>query len=223
MSQLISQLMTRRKVTKSRPVMALLLALSLPAGGVGCSQQMATDGKLTTYMPTPLFPDHRAGRDLIPGTIARGALHDNEAYFAGTSHGRPIREIPIRVTAGLLRRGQQRFNIYCAPCHNETGDGDGIIVRRGFLRPPSYHTDRLRSAPAGHFYEVIIHGSGAMYGYGDRVTDPRDRWAIVAYIRALQLSRNTPISQLPEAERARLLRAPLGASRLGASPLGASR
>jgi mono/diheme cytochrome c family protein len=102
---------------------------------------------------------------------------------------------PLPITPQLLERGQQRFNVYCAPCHSRVGDGDGMIARRGFPHPPSYHTDALRKAPDSHFYDVITHGYGAMYPYADRIS-PHDRWAIVAYVRALQLSQHAPASVL---------------------------
>jgi mono/diheme cytochrome c family protein len=109
---------------------------------------------------------------------------------------------PPPVTEALLRRGQQRFDIYCAPCHGRTGDGGGIVVARGFPAPPSYFTERLRDAAIGHFYDVITHGHGAMFSYADRVS-PADRWAIVAYIRALQASMTAHVAELsPEARRA---------------------
>jgi mono/diheme cytochrome c family protein len=110
---------------------------------------------------------------------------------------------PPPVTPALLARGQQRFNIYCAPCHDRVGDGNGMIVQRGFPRPPSYHIDRLRQAPSQHFYDVITNGYGAMYSYAARVA-PADRWAIVAYIRALQASQDATLAQLPEDERSAL-------------------
>ncbi|MBV9523769.1 MAG: cytochrome c [Alphaproteobacteria bacterium] len=110
---------------------------------------------------------------------------------------------PPPVTASLLHRGQARFDIYCAPCHGRTGDGDGMIVQRGFPRPPSYHIDRLREAPVQHFYDVITHGYGAMFPYAARVA-PQDRWAIAAYIRALQESQHQPVASLSDAERGRI-------------------
>ncbi|HEX7368702.1 MAG TPA: cytochrome c, partial [Rhodanobacteraceae bacterium] len=106
---------------------------------------------------------------------------------------------PLPITPALLARGQQRFNIYCAPCHSRVGDGDGMIAERGFPHPPSYHTPALRNAPDSHFYKVITDGYGVMYSYADRVS-PRDRWAIVAYIRALQLSQHAPRGDLSTAD-----------------------
>ncbi len=116
---------------------------------------------------------------------------------------RQRKSFPFPITREVLERGRDRFNIYCTPCHGMSGDGDGMIVQRGFRRPPSYHIERLRTAPVGHFFDVITNGLGAMYPYGYRVP-PRDRWAIIAYIRALQLSRQVPIDELTDTEREKL-------------------
>jgi mono/diheme cytochrome c family protein len=112
-------------------------------------------------------------------------------------------KLPVPITQTLLARGRERYNIYCSPCHDFTGNGNGMIVQRGFLAPPSYHSDRLRNAPDGHFFNVITNGYGAMYSYGDRVAVP-DRWAIIAYIRALQLSQNASSSMLQANELKKL-------------------
>jgi mono/diheme cytochrome c family protein len=136
--------------------------------------------------PGPALPLDAQGRDLVQG-------EDDERRYAN----------PLPVTMALLRRGQERFDIYCAPCHGRAGNGDGMIVRRGFPAPPSYHTGHLRSAPDSHFYQVISGGYGVMYPYADRI-DPHDRWAIVAYIRALQLSQHAPRDRLTAQDVARL-------------------
>lgn len=131
-------------------------------------------------------------RPLVPGTIARGHLRLDEGFFTGQENGKWMDSIPVKVDRALLARGQERFNIYCTPCHGRLGDGNGMIAHRGFsLRRPvaSYHTDRLRKMPVGYFYDVITNGYGAMYSYASRV-EPQDRWAIVSYIRALQLSQH---------------------------------
>lgn len=129
------------------------------------------------------FPQNQSALPLVAGTVARGQ-----------PLGPPPEAIPI--TRELLERGRERFDIFCSPCHGRAGDGEGMIVQRGFPRPPSYHIDRLREAPDSHFYSVITHGYGAMYSYASRVP-PKDRWAIVAYIRALQLSRHVRLANLP--------------------------
>lgn len=126
--------------------------------------------------------------------------------------GAEMDKFPFPVTKEVLLRGQERYDIYCAPCHGRTGYGDGMIVRRGFSAPPSYHQDRLRKAPVGHFFDVITNGFGAMYQYGDRIT-PEDRWAIIAYIRALQLSQDASMKDVPAAERKLLEGAPVAEQR----------
>jgi hypothetical protein len=138
--------------------------------------------------------------------VARGEVVSGpgEVVLTGMLNGKEVDAFPFPVTRAVLDRGRERYNIFCTPCHGWTGDGDGMIVQRGFRPPPSYHTDRLRQAPVGHFFSVITNGFGAMYPYGYRIL-PQDRWAIIAYIRALQLSRQAKISDVPEAERSKLL------------------
>jgi mono/diheme cytochrome c family protein len=113
----------------------------------------------------------------------------------------------MQITSQALDRGRERYDIYCSPCHGATGDGNGIVIRRGFPTPPSYHIPRLRNAPAGHFFDVMTRGYGVMYSYASRVT-PEDRWAIAAYIRALQLSQDGTLSDVPANEMARLKNSP---------------
>jgi hypothetical protein len=140
------------------------------------------------------------------GTANAGAANANmgpTGDYRIRSGGATMTRFPFPVTKAVILRGQERYNIYCSPCHGMTGEGDGMIVRRGFSKPPSYHTDRLRKAPVGHYFDVITNGFGAMYPYGSRI-EPEDRWAIVAYIRALQLARNAKISDVPANERANI-------------------
>ncbi len=180
----------------------LLLTLLL----AGCERQMRDMYEQPRYDPgeaSPLWPDGKAGRPPPPGTVAYAA-----GDLAATSSGRRGEQRPLAdeaaerapalppLTPGLLQRGQQRYDIYCLPCHGAVGDGDGPVVRRGFPRPPSYHQARLRTAPDRHFFDVITHGYGVMVPYADRVT-PEDRWAIVAYVRALQLSQHAAFDTLP--------------------------
>jgi mono/diheme cytochrome c family protein len=142
------------------------------------------------------FVDGQASRPLLPGTVARGHARLDDAFYTGAVGGKWVNELPVPLTRELLERGQERFNAFCSPCHGMVGDGKGMIAQRGLsLRRPvgNYHTDRLRRLPNGHFYDVITNGYGAMYSYASRV-QPADRWAIVAYIRALQLSQNAPVS-----------------------------
>jgi mono/diheme cytochrome c family protein len=133
------------------------------------------------------------------GVGNKGPVGDYRVRGAGAE----VDKFPFPITKEVLLRGQERFDIYCAPCHGRTGYGDGMVVRRGFSIPPSYHQARLRQAPVGHFFDVITNGFGAMYEYGDRIT-PEDRWAIIAYVRALQLSQLGTLQDLPEAQRAAL-------------------
>jgi hypothetical protein len=170
----------------------------------GCRQDMHDQPKYIPLRPSGFFADGRSERPLIEGTVARGHLDDDSAYFAGKgAHGKPVNDFPFPVTKEVIERGQNRFNIYCAPCHDRLGNGDGMIVRRGYRKPPSYHIDRLRTAPNGYIYDVISNGFGAMPDYAAQVA-PRDRWAIVAYIRALQLSQNASVNDVPADARGQL-------------------
>ena len=177
-----------------------LLCLSLVAG---CRQDMHNQPKFIPLRESEFFPDGRSERPLVPGTVPRGELRDNSEFYTGMIGDKLVDTLPMPLTKRLLQRGQQRFNIYCAPCHSLVGDGDGMIVRRGYLRPPSFHDDRLRNAPLGHFYRVMTYGSGAMPDYAQQVS-PADRWAIVAYIRALQLSQAAGVNDVPADQRPRL-------------------
>jgi mono/diheme cytochrome c family protein len=149
------------------------------------------------------FKDGSSARPLVEGTVARGTLKDDVAFFTGKSGAVVLDALPFPLTAEVLDRGEQRFNIYCTPCHGMAGTGDGMIVRRGYRQPPSYHTDRLRAAPIGHFYDVMTNGFGAMPDYRAQIA-PRDRWAIAAYVRALQLSQHAPAAEFPQEERDKL-------------------
>jgi hypothetical protein len=153
---------------------------------------------------SPFFPDGRAARPLVPGTVPRGHLQDDPLLETGWIDGKPAEVFPFPVTAKVLERGRERYGIFCTPCHDRAGYGRGMIVQRGFRAPSSFHIDRLREIPAGHFVDVITRGFGAMPSYKNRIP-PSDRWAITAYVRALQLSQQAPLSDVPEAERRRLL------------------
>ena len=144
-----------------------------------------------------------ASRPLVPHTVARGHLNADEAFYTGKIGTNLVTTFPFPMTRALLERGRERFDIYCSPCHGRTGEGNGMIVQRGFPPPPSYHIDRLRQAPAGHFVDVITHGYGIMYSYAARV-EPADRWAIAGYIRALQKSRDATLPEVPPEERVKL-------------------
>ena len=179
---------------------ALLGALWLS----GCRNDMHVQPRYNPLDSSDFFDDGRAARPEVPGTVARGQLRTDRYFYAGKVNGVPVSAFPFPVTRQVLERGRERYNIYCTPCHGYTGEGRGMIVQRGFPQPPSYHTDRLRQAPVGHLYDVITNGYGAMYSYAARIS-PEDRWAIVAYIRALQLSQHATVDDVPEAERTKLL------------------
>lgn len=170
----------------------------------GCSQQMSEQPRYEPLQASPFFEDGRASRPLVPGTVARGHLRADEHFSTGRSAGALADTLPFPVTREVLARGQERFDIFCAPCHGRLGNGQGMVVRRGYSPPPSFHIDRLREAPVGHFFEVITKGFGAMPDYAVQVP-AGDRWAIAAYMRALQLSEHATLADVPPGERHRLL------------------
>jgi mono/diheme cytochrome c family protein len=174
------------------------------ASGVACRQDMHDQPKYIPLRPSEFFADGRSERQFPTGTVARGHLNDDAAYYDGKgSDGKPLAQFPFPVTREVVQRGQDRFNIYCSPCHDRLGEGNGMIVRRGYRHPPSYHIDRLRQATDGYLYDVITNGFGAMPDYAAQIP-VRDRWTIVAYIRALQLSHNAKVSDVPAASRPEL-------------------
>ena len=212
-------------MTLARLAVLMLLVAALS----GCERQMRNMYEQPRYDPgegSPLFADGKAMRAPPPGSVPAAA-----GDLAATSSGRRGGDVPAQwraayarqslppVTRALLQRGQERYEIYCLPCHSPVGDGDGPVVRHGFPRPPSYHEQRLREAPDRHFFDVITHGHGVMYSYADRVA-PEDRWAIVAYIRALQLSQHARLAALPPPLRERFAPAPAAAA---SAPTGAHR
>jgi mono/diheme cytochrome c family protein len=178
---------------------ALLLVFA--ASSAGCAYNMSKQPRYNPMEPSRFFPDGRSVRPVVEGTVARGAYRSGQtAFYSGTENGQVVARMPVPVTPQLLSRGRERYDIYCSPCHGRLGDGQGIVVQRGFSRPPSYHIDRLRQEPDGHYFEVITNGIGHMSSYANRVA-PADRWAITAYIRALQLSQSTKISDLTPREQ----------------------
>lgn len=182
----------------------VLAALAICAG---CHRDMRDQPRYEPLEAIDFFANGMASRPLVEGTIARGQLHEDEAFYTGKEAGEFVTKIPLDVDRALLERGQERFNIYCAVCHARTGEGNGMIVQRGFRKPPSYHTERLQSAPDGHFFDVMTNGFGAMPSYRIQIP-PRDRWAIVAYVRVLQMSRTAKLEDVPAEERAKLEEAP---------------
>lgn len=200
-------------MSKSSKLLCLLLtAFGLLVSGCGLRQDMQDQPRYKTYKKSDFFADHRGSRDSVPGTVARGQLRDNKAFYTGkidnpnlnaavetttdasgntlvSSFPNDIDEFPVPVNEELVERGRQRYEIYCIVCHGPVGNGDGMVVRRGFPKPPTYHDDRLRNAPVGHFFDVMTNGWGKMNSYAFQI-QPADRWAIVAYIRTLQVGQN---------------------------------
>jgi mono/diheme cytochrome c family protein len=146
------------------------------------------------------YADLRSARPPVEGAMARGQLHEDTYLYTGKIGNNPGDYMPFPVSQEILARGRERFNIYCAPCHSRLGDGNGMIVKRGYRQPPSYHTERLRKAPLGYFFDVMTNGFGAMPDYASQIS-PRDRWSIVAYIRALQLSQTASANDVPAGQK----------------------
>ena len=171
---------------------ACALAGFLCAGGCRyLKQDMATQPKNKPLSPSDFFEDGRSERPLVENTVARGSIAEDALFVPKDSNA-----FPLPVNRELLERGQDRYKIFCTPCHGLQGDGNGMVAMRGMKHPPSFHQDRLRQAPNGYFFDNITNGFGAMYGYSAQIP-PRDRWAIIAYVRALQLSRNAKVADLP--------------------------
>ena len=170
---------------------------------MGCRQDMHDQAKLEPMEESQFWGDERASRPLVEGTVARGQLRDDDLLYTGKRGTEFINEFPLTLTEEMVKRGQERFNIYCTPCHDAVGTGNGMIVQRGFKRPPSLHIDRLRQAQHGYFYDVITNGFGSMSGYAEQMP-VNDRWAVTAYIRALQLSQHAELQDVPEEQRKKL-------------------
>lgn len=169
----------------------------------GCRQDMHDQPKFKPLRANSFFADGRSARPLVAGTVARGTLQEDDHLFTGRMNNEFVTTFPFPVTKEGLLRGQERFNIFCSPCHGQLGNGEGAIVQRGMKKPPSFHIDRLRESPPGYFFNVITNGFGAMFDYSDRIP-ARDRWAIIAYIRALQLSQNAKLDDVPQEKRQEL-------------------
>ena len=181
----------------------------------GCRQDMHNQPKYRPLRATTFFADGSSARPLVEGTIARGTLQEDAAFFTGKVGNVAVKELPFAVDEHVLDRGQERFNIYCTPCHDATGSGRGMVVQRGYRQPTSFHEERLRIADAGYFFDVMTNGFGAMPDYRAQIA-PRDRWAIVAYIRALQLSQHASKADIPGGDPAALKPA-------GAAPQGPAK
>lgn len=169
----------------------------------GCRQQMADQPHQRPLEPSNFFDDGMASRPVEPGTVARAGKEQNGLRFHSKVDGKLVDTFPFEVTMEVLARGQERYEIFCSPCHDRLGTGQGMIVRRGFTPARSFHDPRLRDAPAGHFFEVITQGFGQMPSYANQLSE-QDRWAVIAYIRALQFSRNLRLDQLPPEDRAKM-------------------
>jgi mono/diheme cytochrome c family protein len=200
--------MTRRSATRlgygasgrrgsATALTAVLLFLA------GCRNEMHEQARYEPLEPSAFFEDGNSSRPLVAGTVPRQDVRgeppkgvDEDLFFTGWNNGRLAEEVPFPVDRAVLERGQQRYRIYCVPCHSETGDGRGMIVRRGFNPPPPYYSQELMKQPIGHFFNVMTRGYGTMYSYATRIP-PRDRWAIAAYIRVLQLSQHATAADLP--------------------------
>ena len=187
---------------RNKPSLFAIAALCAVGFG-GCQntlrQDMANQPRQNSLSPSDFFADGRSERPTVENTVARGSVQDDSLLVPKESNA-----FPLPLTAELLERGQQRYGIFCTPCHGIQGDGLGMVAMRGMKHPPSYHQERLRNVPNGYLYDVVTNGFGAMYGYSAQIP-PRDRWAIVAYLRALQLSRNAPVGQLPAELREKLM------------------
>ena len=182
---------------------AFVVNLAAAACLSSCRRDMYDQPRIKPFGRNEFYADERAMRPTVAGTVARGQLEIDEILFKGTEGGKPADRFPFAVTADVMKRGEERFNIYCSICHGHDGSGKGMVVGHGYIQPASLHAERLRTAPVGHFYGVISNGFGAMADYADRI-DPRDRWAIVAYVRALQISQYASVDDLPEDVRAKL-------------------
>jgi mono/diheme cytochrome c family protein len=196
-------------ISASRSLVTVCLAavLFLAAGCRYLRQDMANQPKNKPLSPSDFFEDGRSERPLVENTVARGSIADDALFVPKDSNA-----FPLPVNRELLERGQDRYKIFCTPCHGLQGDGNGMVAMRGMKHPPSFHQDRLRQAPNGYFFDNITNGFGAMYGYSAQIP-PRDRWAIIAYVRALQLSRNAKAADLPAELREKLNQAGPSASK----------
>jgi mono/diheme cytochrome c family protein len=190
-------------------LVATFCVFALSGCDMALRQDMADQPKNRPLSASEFFDDGRSARPLIENTVPRGSL-ENDVYNVSKEYA----GFPIAVDEKLLHRGEDRYKVFCTPCHGLQGDGQGMAAMRGMKHPPSYHIDRLRQAPNGYFYDVITNGFGSMYSYSERIS-PRDRWAIIAYVRALQLSRNAKVGELPEDLRQKLMS--------GAEPSGGNK
>jgi hypothetical protein len=193
-----------------RRVMPRLAVALVAITTSACRQDMHDAPRYEPLEASTFFTDGRSARLFVANTVARGTLYEDTHLYEGKIDGQLADTFPMPVTTDVMERGRERFNVFCAPCHGRTGQGNGVVVQRGFRAPPSYHEDRLRNAPVGYFFDVMTHGFGAMSDYASQVPVP-DRWAIAAYIRALQFSQNASVDDVPADRRADLDRPPAAA------------
>jgi mono/diheme cytochrome c family protein len=186
---------------------------------VGCHRDMYDQPRLEPLEKNTFFDDGRASRPLVEGVVEYGAIPPDSVILTGKVNGQLTDELPpgIELNAALLKRGEQRFNVFCSNCHGHSGDGDGMIVLRGYRKPPTYHSERLRGTPIGHFFDVATNGFGVMPSYASQIP-VEDRWAIAAYIRALQLTQYAKLDDVPEAERQQLENQPPAATPSPSAP-----
>jgi mono/diheme cytochrome c family protein len=195
------------KNTKNRRALCVLRVLCVfvvaVAFGSGCRQDMHDQPKYKPYRGSDFFGDGRSARPLVEGTVARGRLREDAHLYTGRVNGQLADSFPFPVTEKVMARGRERYGIYCTPCHGLAGYGDGMVVSRGFRKAASFHADRVRAEPPGYFYDVITNGFGAMPSYAAQIP-VEDRWAIVAYVRALQQSQHATLQDVPPDQRAEL-------------------
>jgi len=188
----------RAKFERAISGLALIAAIAFWSG---CRLDMHVQPRQNPLSPSDFYPDKRSARPLVEGTVARGQLHADTYFYTGKIGDNPGDVMPFPVTREVLERGRERFDIYCAPCHSRVGDGNGFIPSRGFTRmPPSYHIPRLQKAPLGYFFDVMTNGFGIMPDYASQLS-PEDRWKVVAYIRALQLSQSATMKEVPAGQK----------------------
>ena len=188
-----------RRAAGSRALLVVTACLALAA----CRQDMHDAPRYEPLEASTFFANGAASRLPVANTVARGQLNQDRHLFEGVVDGAPAEAFPMAVTAEVMARGQERFNVFCSPCHGRTGQGNGMIVQRGFRQPPSFHDQRLVDAPVGYYFDVMTNGFGAMQDYRSQVP-VADRWAIAAYIRALQASRRGTIDDVPAEQRGAL-------------------
>lgn len=181
------------------------MCMLLWVAGAGCRQEMYNQPKMKPQEESAFFPDKLSTRPQVAGTVARGQLHEDDHFYRGKIDGEYAKTFPFEIEMSDMERGRERFDIFCSPCHGRTAMGNGMIVQHGYRKPPSLHAKRARNLEVGYIFDVISNGYATMPSYADRIP-PADRWRIIAYIRALQRSRNVRIDEIPARERERLTR-----------------